>query len=815
LLLKLSGNRLAESFIKLYKGGWIQTQVTLPDWGIWQLYWVAMLENGEGIVPTPQSSRREIDCEHPNAKQARAKLPGFLLHAKKLRGRLLAASKEFRSSSTSIQSQQQELEKYYWNLHHLISKSRFIANEMWRAFEEIGYGRDEALEKNKELEELFSCIDACCMRKAELDDQMQHNQKKLSLKSFKHSVASLVEEGTLTDWIGTIQEQDIINTGGEVNRLYQLLTEGKKANSLLLDSTTLMKASERSDLFSAKQCQFLKERSGEIEAKMVEETRRLLKDQAELELQERKLQEMKTRAQIMPLRTTVVLYNLVKRSDLNGATGIYMGLGEGERYIVRVNGIDMALLSSNFKEWKDDSPQATGVAHRGPSLASASWSCSICTLVHDGKDAILDECACCGHARNSYVPRAAAIGREQHQTAPPTQKPTAVSGPAGSWKERAQHQPLATQSQKPASTNGPVASAKRPVQKVAKEPSLGTKIPSEQTQLIKAVAWIQPDVVPAFIGRKGSNVKEMAAKSGARMYVDRKTSNEQGCYAVQLEGKQVDIDRALMCIRDFLHNIDNNKGIGHKNGQTHTTRTKKTSNKTLDKKHDRPRNRSDTPSTAAVSVPESISIMASATEEEASTVTDALGTSPPAKFGSSSDVDTMDVLFLFVLHQASCLKCKAEVFYNFLREQDIANLSDLNEAVRDEDFMMEMQGAGLKGFKKAAFKRAVASAVNDSDLLLGVETVDNGLSDGKPPAGNQHFELECPICFEFMTTDPVMAADGFTYERHAIEGWFRRHQDDPNGIRSPKTNLPMQSLALMPNIQMRTMARDAAARAEG
>jgi hypothetical protein len=34
-------------------------------------------------------------------------------------------------------------------------------------------------------------------------------------------------------------------------------------------------------------------------------------------------------------------------------------------------------------------------------------------------------------------------------------------------------------------------------------------------------------------------------------------------------------------------------------------------------------------------------------------------------------------------------------------------------------------------------------------------------------------ELSCPICFKLMT-DPVVAEDGQTYQRQAIEEWFNK-----------------------------------------
>lgn len=45
--------------------------------------------------------------------------------------------------------------------------------------------------------------------------------------------------------------------------------------------------------------------------------------------------------------------------------------------------------------------------------------------------------------------------------------------------------------------------------------------------------------------------------------------------------------------------------------------------------------------------------------------------------------------------------------------------------------------------------------------------------------------------------DPVMAYDGHTYEREAIERWLKRQQT------SPKTGEPLASTILLPNHAMR------------
>ena len=54
----------------------------------------------------------------------------------------------------------------------------------------------------------------------------------------------------------------------------------------------------------------------------------------------------------------------------------------------------------------------------------------------------------------------------------------------------------------------------------------------------------------------------------------------------------------------------------------------------------------------------------------------------------------------------------------------------------------------------------------------------------------------CPITFEPMT-DPVMCADGFSYERSAIENWLRGHDT------SPKTNLQLAHTNVTPNNTLR------------
>ncbi|CAM9453747.1 unnamed protein product [Chrysoparadoxa australica] len=62
-------------------------------------------------------------------------------------------------------------------------------------------------------------------------------------------------------------------------------------------------------------------------------------------------------------------------------------------------------------------------------------------------------------------------------------------------------------------------------------------------------------------------------------------------------------------------------------------------------------------------------------------------------------------------------------------------------------------------------------------------------------------EFACPITRELMR-DPVIAADGHTYDREAIEMWTRNHTT------SPKTGEFMDHLMLVPNLNLKRLIKD-------
>ena len=94
-------------------------------------------------------------------------------------------------------------------------------------------------------------------------------------------------------------------------------------------------------------------------------------------------------------------------------------------------------------------------------------------------------------------------------------------------------------------------------------------------------------------------------------------------------------------------------------------------------------------------------------------------------------------------------------------------------------------------------------------LLAAGDLTDVGVPAGdaariveamQPAATESHPEnLSCPISMELMR-EPVLAADGFTYDRHAISAWLARGKTT-----SPTTGAPLAHTHLTPNHLVKSM----------
>ena len=65
-----------------------------------------------------------------------------------------------------------------------------------------------------------------------------------------------------------------------------------------------------------------------------------------------------------------------------------------------------------------------------------------------------------------------------------------------------------------------------------------------------------------------------------------------------------------------------------------------------------------------------------------------------------------------------------------------------------------------------------------------------------------HVAFQCPITQEVMR-DPVVTADGQTYEREAIERWISNQQSRGLPNTSPLTGEPLEHTRLVPNVLLR------------
>ena len=118
-----------------------------------------------------------------------------------------------------------------------------------------------------------------------------------------------------------------------------------------------------------------------------------------------------------------------------------------------------------------------------------------------------------------------------------------------------------------------------------------------------------------------------------------------------------------------------------------------------------------------------------------------------------------------------------------------------------------------------------------SNQLETGTVVSSGGVSGTSSNNRVQNELVCPISHVLMVNDPVIASDGYTYSKAAIEMWIQRQRSecqeairilrsDPNnkqaravaerGILSPLTHQPFPNPdMLVPNHNVRQMAREA------
>ena len=102
-----------------------------------------------------------------------------------------------------------------------------------------------------------------------------------------------------------------------------------------------------------------------------------------------------------------------------------------------------------------------------------------------------------------------------------------------------------------------------------------------------------------------------------------------------------------------------------------------------------------------------------------------------------------------------------------------------------------LDDAAAAAARAAALETSLTAHQEELRRLKGL-LAERGIPDG----------LVCPLSLEIYE-DPVMAADGFSYERREIENWFAR-----GNRTSPKTNEELPHTFLVPNRDLKSTCQD-------
>jgi hypothetical protein len=225
--------------------------------------------------------------------------------------------------------------------------------------------------------------------KAELEHSLaSHGKSREQRREFQRFVADQLERGEAEGWMSSVTKEELESLGGDPNRLFQLLIEGKKANALAFNDTTLAAAEHRVDLFTTKQCQTLKVRKEAVEAFYTAELENAATEAKQKEEEESKRRQLEEQAKVIQMQrgTKVKLQGLKASPELNNLLGMYMGLGYSGRYIMKLDhhGREISLKKENFRKYNFSD---AGVRILPPK----TWSCLSCTLLHDGELASLTQ----------------------------------------------------------------------------------------------------------------------------------------------------------------------------------------------------------------------------------------------------------------------------------------------------------------------------------------------------------------------------------------------------------------------------------------
>jgi centrosomal protein CEP164 len=180
----------------------------------------------------------------------------------------------------------------------------------------------------------------------------------------------------------------------------------------------------------------------------------------------------------------------------------------------------------------------------------------------------------------------------------------------------------------------------------------------------------------------------------------------------------------------------------------------------------------------------------------------------PADWKPCKTVDTEEIYYFNFATGASTWDHPCDEYYKELYSQEKAKAKRPVGALNDQEANEKKKRSRARA--RAAWKRA-AQAVSVAKFLFD-HYIERREDDLFASSGGIPDSLVCPITYHLFR-QPVVAADGFTYEREAIAKWFIAEGRRGSVVRSPKTNLPMKSKALTENTALRILAEDMVSKA--
>jgi len=235
-------------------------EVILPEAGIWELGWQGVLLKSN-LVETPRSTLTCVDLTlHAIAqeKQKRTAIDAMEKKAKKQAGDIQSVVQKLRGPCSG----QMDANTKFSMLDAAMERGRSTLISL-RSLVEAS-GTEEASVSG--IARLSEALATALPVKTDLAVAYDSRGKKLSGKEFKVRVAAVMQSGEAAVWLKNVSAHELESFGGDSNRLFQLLVEGK-GGSQQPDEFTLEAASARADLFSKKQIKTLSKHKLEVKAR--------------------------------------------------------------------------------------------------------------------------------------------------------------------------------------------------------------------------------------------------------------------------------------------------------------------------------------------------------------------------------------------------------------------------------------------------------------------------------------------------------------------------------------------------------------------